>query len=300
MERYERVSSGTIMRPRLCVARAGALCAAMSLAGCNAILGIEKPTERNGATEGAGSGSGSGAGSDSGSGAGGSGSGSSGSGGSGGAGAGGEDAMPASDADLLLIDDMEDQNETIIARSDEENPRQGYWFVANDGQGEQSPAVGEEFYMSLLDPPRGSSHWAAHSRADDKFLDWGAGFGFRLNATRTPRTSGMYDASEFRGFTFFARAGSESTMTMSVGVVDVQTWREGGICDGDECDDHFSKYVALTPDWVRHEIEFSELEQDGWGRQFDAIDLTRLWGIGFTFKEGEPFDVWIDDVSFFR
>ncbi|WP_438003878.1 hypothetical protein WME89_34210 [Sorangium sp. So ce321] len=62
--------------------------------------------------------------------------------------------------------------------------------------------------MSPVDPPRGSSHWAAHSRGDDKFIDWGATFG--------------------------------------------------------------------------------------------AADLTQLWGIGFSFGEGEPFDVWIDDVSFLK
>ncbi|WP_437661188.1 hypothetical protein [Sorangium sp. So ce1182] len=272
------------------MARAGALCAAMSLAGCNAILGIEQPTERKGATEGAGSGAG-----------GSSSSSSSGAGGSSSAGGGREDAIPASDADLLLIDDMEDQNDTIITRSDEENPRQGYWVAANDGYGTQWPPAGPGFYMSPIDPPRGSSHWAAHSRGDDQFIDWGASFAFRLNASRSQTTSGLYDASEFRGITFFARAESGSTMTMSVDVVDKQTWKDGEICHGDrECGDNFRKLVALTPDWVRHEIDFSELVQEGWGLHFDAVDRTQLWGIGFRFGDGEPFDVWIDDVSFLK
>ncbi|WP_437939406.1 hypothetical protein [Sorangium sp. So ce341] len=249
--------------------------------------------------EGAGAG-GEGAGTGGGGGGAGTGGGGGGAGGDGGgAGAGCVEEPPTGEPmDLSLIDDMEDGDGTIISLNDAENPRRGAWFVGNDDLGTQEPGKNETFFMTAIEPPRGSSLSAAYSEADDKFTDWGALFGFRLNSNETETNPGVYDASEFRGITFFARADSGSSTKVLVDVVDVQTWNKGGICT--QCDDHFTKIVTLTPCWTQYKVAFSELKQSGWGQAFEAVDLTKVWGIQFRFGARSPFKLWIDDVAFYR
>ncbi|WP_437817026.1 hypothetical protein [Sorangium sp. So ce1078] len=193
---------------------------------------------------------------------------------------------------------MEDVNGRIITREDPVNPRRGFWFVANDGKGQQIPERG--FYMSDLGLPRGGSQWAANSEADSGFTSWGAIFGFTLDDTGNA-TSGFYDASEFRGFGFWAHGKSSSNDEVLVDVIDVQTWQQGGICGTEgRCNDHYHAVVTLTPCWKYYEIPFSELSQAGWGQQFDAVDVTQVSGIQFRFVAGVSFNVWIDDISFLR
>ncbi|WP_437515417.1 hypothetical protein [Sorangium sp. So ce1099] len=273
-------------------------------------LSVEEHEAENTGAEGAGAGdAGAGAaggesagGGDAGAGGAGAGGGDAGAGGAGAGGAGGGCVveLPASEtADpSLLIDDMEDDNGKIITHEDPENPRRGFWYVANDGKGRQIPENG--FFMSPLELPRGDSGRAARSEADDGFTSWGAIFGFKLNDTGNA-TSGLYDASAFRGFGFWAYAESGSHDQVVVDVVDAQTWQDGGICGvEDSCNDHFNMVVTLTPCWKYYEISFSELKQQGWGQQFDAVDVTRVSGIQFRFGARLGFAVWIDDISFLR
>ncbi|AGP34002.1 hypothetical protein BE04_46170 [Sorangium cellulosum] len=209
--------------------------------------------------------------------------------------------MPAGEAPTppLLIDDMEDGNNTIIPLEDEANPRRGYWFAANDMNGLQLPAAGD-FYMSRLELPRGDSAWAVNSEADNGFTQWGALIGFLLNADEGG-TERVYDASGFRGIAFWAYAESGSYARMIVDVADVQTWRNGGICGTDgKCDDHFRTIVNLTPCWKYYEVPFADLKQTGWGEQFDAVDVTQLWAIQFRFNSGQKFNIWVDDVAFYE
>ena len=203
--------------------------------------------------------------------------------------------------ELSLIDDMEDDNDTIIKVPDETNPRQGAWYVANDGKGTQTPGVGEPFLMSLLEVPRGDSTLAVHVVADDLFEDWGSLFGFQVNSASQSK-QGLYDASAFSGITFFAYADKGSSTKVTVDLVDVQTWREGGVCsdDGGGCDSHFTKIVTLTNCWTQFKVPFSQLAQASWGQQFDAIDLTKIWAVQFRFGASRQFSLWIDDVAFYK
>jgi hypothetical protein len=67
----------------------------------------------------------------------------------------------------------------------------------------------------------------------------------------------------------------------------------------EECGDPWSVPVRLNPDWTFHTIPFTELHQDGYGKEFPKIDLEAvslvrfLWGPGWI-------DYWIDDVRFYR
>ncbi|KYF77722.1 hypothetical protein BE11_21700 [Sorangium cellulosum] len=198
-----------------------------------------------------------------------------------------------------MIDDMEDADKKIIPIEDEVNPRKGYWYTGNDMYGKQHPAPGD-FYMSEPELPRGDSTWAVNVDADDGFLSWGALFGFRLNGVE-PATEGVYDASGFRGISFWAYAESGSYKRMIVDVADMQTWVDGGICGTNGlCEDHFRTVVALTPCWKYYEIPFADLTQTGWGELFEAVDTTKLWAIQFRFDAKQQFNVWVDDVAFYE
>ncbi|CAN95105.1 putative membrane protein [Sorangium cellulosum So ce56] len=203
--------------------------------------------------------------------------------------------------ELSLIDDMEDDDHFIIEVEDETNPRRGLWFVANDGKGTQTPGVGEQFVMGLLEPPRGDSTLAAHVVADDLFESWGALFGFQLNSPSSSQL-GLYNVSEFSGVTFFAYADEGSYNKVLVDVVDAQTWQDGGICTSADggCSDHFTKTVTLTKCWTQIKVPFASLKQSGWGQAFDAPDLTQVWAVQFRFAASRQFSVWIDDVAFYK
>ncbi|XXY46181.1 carbohydrate binding domain-containing protein [Sorangium sp. So ce269] len=275
----------------------GVCASAVFWLGCAQIFGFDKRYELRDASAGGAGAGGAGAG---GAGAGGAGAGGAGAGGADTAGAGAGDAgpgcadgMPPVDITALsLIDDMEDGNRFILPGGHDENPRHGRWFVYNDGRGTQTPSD-EEFSPAEIERPRDDSSRAVHTAGDDGFVEWGAGVGFSL------AYSGFYDAAEFRGIAFWAYAEEGSTRTMSVAVGDAQTTEEGGICN-EACGDHFFAMVVLSRCWKYHEIPFSELQQIGWGEPAEALDAARLWGVQLSLPPGQAFDVWIDDIAFYR
>ncbi|WP_437475991.1 hypothetical protein WME75_25350 [Sorangium sp. So ce1014] len=307
-----RTPEGRPMRRVHRAAQAGAICAATLWIGCNAILGIEVPV-REDVVAGPGGGSGTGSGGDGGAGGGGAGGGGAGGGGAGGGGAGGGvigdggaggggdscevlEVMPGESLDLSIIDDMEDEDLWILD-GDGPAPREGTWFMDHDESvdGIHEP-VNEPDLMTALDPPRGDSLVALHTSANDGFGVWGAGVAVYLYH------DDYGDASEYRGITFWARAAEGSSRRLKVMFVERQTRHTGGICNNanDQCNDHFHKQVVLAADWKQFKIPVECIKQGGFGQQFDAPALDQLWGFYFQFDPRQAFDVWIDDVAFYR
>ncbi|WP_437683568.1 hypothetical protein [Sorangium sp. So ce131] len=258
-------------------AGAGALCAAAAWPGCNAIVGIEAPVREDVAVAtGAGSGS---------------------------AGAGGDrpdctslEVSPEEALELSMIDDMEDGNIGIL-KSDDATPRQGSWFAYNDGSegGAQAPSERAELVAAMM-PARVDSERAVHTSGNELFTSWGAGVGFELSTA-------YYDATGYRGITFWARAEGESSREMFVTFVDQQTDAGGGICGAMAgqvpCYDHFHTSVALTSDWKHFKVPVGCLTQSGYGL-FEAIAQDRISKIQFSFGPGQAFNFWIDDVAFYK
>ncbi|WP_437786850.1 hypothetical protein [Sorangium sp. So ce1097] len=277
MRRRRRWTDGGAVARVPLAARAGALCAAAVWSGCNAILGIEPPV-RESATTAADAGSGS-------------------------AGAGGDrpecrvlEVSPEEPLELSLIDDMEDGNIGIL-RGDDANPRQGAWYKYNDGseEGVHEPLDAADLIEAMM-PARRDSAMAVHTSGNALFTNWGAGIGFELSTS-------YYDATGYRGITFWARAEDDSATGMFVTFVDQQTDNAGGICGTMAgqvpCYDHYNTSVTLTSDWKHFKVPVECLKQEGYGR-FEALAQDRLGAIQFSFGRGQAFDFWIDDVAFYR
>ncbi|WP_437631067.1 hypothetical protein [Sorangium sp. So ce854] len=206
------------------------------------------------------------------------------------------EVMPGETLGLSMIDDMED-GDLEIPPGDDATPRSGFWFKDNDGSpgGNQAPDI-EADLMTRLDPPRGESVAAVHTSANDGFVSYGASVVAMLY------DDGFGDASEFRGITFWARAEECSSRRLKVMFIDRQTRHTGGICDveAEKCYDHFHTYVTLADDWKQFKVPAECLRQTGFGDQFDAPAMDQLWGLYFSFDARQAFDIWIDDVAFYR
>ncbi|XXX72888.1 hypothetical protein WMF30_35090 [Sorangium sp. So ce134] len=222
-------------------------------------------------------------------------------GGAAGAGAGG------GAADIELIDDMEDGDGAI----EEAGGRVGFWYSYNDGTGTQTPPIYTEempvgFIPEELTPPRGQSTMAMHTFGSG-FTEWGAGVGFALNGPDMALFP--YDASAFTGVVFWAKLGDASAATtMRVNVSDELSEPAGGICDesgedeANRCFDHWHSIAHLGTEWAQVMIPFEELTREGSGAQPDAeaVDVEGIYAIEFRFMQDEDFDVYIDDVGFYR
>ncbi|WP_437652623.1 hypothetical protein [Sorangium sp. So ce1182] len=145
---------------------------------------------------------------------------------------------PGVDLHLSLIDDLEDGNNRIKYTEG----RHAYWFVFNDGTGGVQAPTDSARIVSAIDPPRpgidGEISKKAMRTSGEGFTGWGAGVGTDLN-------SAFYDASEYRGITFWARADGDSPTELNVDFVDRQTVWDGDICVQEptephtSCNDHF-------------------------------------------------------------
>ena len=70
--------------------------------------------------------------------------------------------------------------------------------------------------------------------------------------------------------------------------------------DGPEqCGDGWEKGVALSTDWQFYTIPFTELRQEGYGKMFSYLDLSKITLVRFSWMQGW-LDVWLDDVRFYR
>jgi hypothetical protein len=67
----------------------------------------------------------------------------------------------------------------------------------------------------------------------------------------------------------------------------------------ERCGDPWMAPVRLNTDWTFYRIPFTELRQEGYGKEFPALDLAGVTMVRFTWTVGW-IDYWIDDVRFYR
>jgi len=119
-------------------------------------------------------------------------------------------------------------------------------------------------------------------------------------------TKTSYDASMYKGISFWAKANMGSSLAIRVGIKDKNTAPEGGVCDAtmssgaEACNDDWSKNLNLTTSWTPYTVLFTELRQANWGKAFPAFDAANAMAVQFQVNQNLDFDVCIDDLAFVR
>jgi hypothetical protein len=146
------------------------------------------------------------------------------------------------------------------------------------------------------------------------FTDWGLQFDRDM-------TGSPFDASAYEGISFWARVGPSSRGVLRFAAGDKYTWEKyvdpatgDSICLGkgrtsiDQYVDGGSTsgcdaagiYFNVGPEWRFYTLPFSEMRQAGWGRKEPYFDVWGIMVMGFLTGAGAWWDIWIDDVAWYR
>lgn len=208
-----------------------------------------------------------------------------------------------------MIDDFEDGDGLVLPI----DKRNGSWWTAADDTGgtlvpEQSAITNLPATPEMLPEPRCGSRYAMRITGEG-FTDWGADLGVALaSGTRPNGELGAvpYDASARTGVDFWARIGDTSTNSVFFEVTDSNSEPDGGVCTvgggtGKECYDGFGvNLTALDTTWHHYRIPFSGLSQRNFGVKADGVATTAVYNLTFNFLSAtDPFDFWLDDISFY-
>jgi hypothetical protein len=215
---------------------------------------------------------------------------------------------PASGCDdPAMIDDMED-GDGNICQTEASGKRHGSWVTLGDGSSGSTlePAQERVFLPEEISGGRGpASHLAAHFHGSG-FTEWGALLGFVLNDGH-----GLsLDLSRAGGITFFMK--SNVAVSVNFRIPETVLPSLGGACADSptalNCNNNFEFRISapLKPDdWIEYKVPFSSLAQVVQGPPRNPRFGTATWnpnlvGVDFQVDPGAAFDVWIDDVAFYR
>jgi endoglucanase len=186
------------------------------------------------------------------------------------------------------------------ANSNQVNPikgRGGYWYTFLDSNGSTiTPTAGSQGGTFAMAPGGANgTKFAAHmtgtvGSADTVY----AGMGFNFVDPK-----GEYDATAYKGVSFWAKKGPGSTANVRLKVPDHDTDPDGKVCK--ECFNDFGADLMLTDDWTQYVIEFANMQQmKGWGNpRMQNVDASTLYGMQFQVNDkGAAFDIWVDEIYF--
>jgi len=195
----------------------------------------------------------------------------------------------------LLIDDLEDGDNTIRPLGS----RVGYWFTFNDGTATQVPSG------AIFMPQTGghSAMYSAHT-SGPAFMTWGAGIGFDFNNTASK--SCAYDATAYKGIKFWAKGNVAIKAMVKIPGTTAKKpdGSDAGTCNSTTmCDDHYALTPSpvLTATWKEYTIDFAggtTFAQEGWGIKV-AFDKASILAMQFQVAKTLPFDFSIDDITFY-
>jgi hypothetical protein len=189
-----------------------------------------------------------------------------------------------------VIDNLEDSNNVIPLI----DGRTGNWYQYSDQTATPTLTI------AAIPGKRGPNSLVAVHTTGSGFMTWGSGIGVDLNSSSG--TKQPWDASAYRGVTFWGRA--EATVSVTNTYPDGNTDPSGGVCnalpapDG-VCDHHWNVGISLTPTWKRYTVLFADLVlEPGTVPPPTAPDPSRLVSIQFRVQPGTTYDFWIDDLAF--
>jgi hypothetical protein len=106
----------------------------------------------------------------------------------------------------------------------------------------------------------------------------------------------FYDARAYQGVRLALRAAAPSKV--GVKISDRNTSVSGGQCT--LCSDHFFIDLDVTTDWKVFTVPFATLKQLGIGDREDSVDEANVFGVEMVARNLRTFELFIDDVTFFR
>lgn len=230
-----------------------------------------------------------------------------------------------------LIADFQDDNKLSPA-----DGRRGSFYVYGDGKGRFEPPKADNGGYPI-DQDNGNSQCSGagsfHTKASG-FADWGAAISTDFMA-KSGTTKGTYDASRYRGVSFWARASAPLT-GVKVSFPDIYT--DGGADPGSldpalspcvfesgskyNCSPYLVKFgdtdfptyktYQIDTTWRRFDILFADTQQDFFNPGFhtaeNKLDTKHLTSmavqISATYVDDRAtpndFEIWIDDVYFMK
>ena len=186
------------------------------------------------------------------------------------------------------------------ANSNQVNPikgRGGYWYTFVDNNGSSiTPTAGSQGGTFAMAPGGAAgTKFAAHMQGKVGTADTvytGMGFNF-------VDPKGTYDATAYKGISFWAKKGAGSTGNVRLKFPDSNTDPDGKVCK--ECFNDFGMDLQLTEAWVQYTIPYVAMSQmKGWGSPHTpGVDTSKVYGVQWQVNEkGAPYDIWIDEIQF--
>lgn len=175
--------------------------------------------------------------------------------------------------------------------------RGGYWYTFVDKNGSNiTPTSGEQGGTFAMAPGGvNGSKFAAHMTGQIGTGDT-VYAGMAMNFV-DPK--GTYDATAYKGISFWAKKGPGSTGAVRLKVPDTNTDPDGKVCQ--ECFNDFGMDLQLTEQWTQYIVPYVAMSQmKGWGNpRTKGVDTSQVYGIQFQVNEkGSPFDIWVDEIQF--
>lgn len=189
-----------------------------------------------------------------------------------------------------MISDMETEALGEPPMLNTDSTRQGPWFSSANTVAGASVTASTNLDVSLA-PARCDSTRAVHAEGTAK--GWGATVGFHFNSSAGVITT--YDASAATGLSFYARGEGTIRIELLTSPLDPESG-----CTGKQCSGFHGKDLALSADWQRFDVPFSELAQPKWSSDEAVVALDTAEARGVQFKdETDVIDFWIDDIGFY-
>jgi len=187
-----------------------------------------------------------------------------------------------------VIDDFEDGD--FMVR--DMGGRVGNWYTFHD-----STADGV-VTMDISPSQRNSGNVRAMHTSGMGFTIWGSGIGGDFhNVKGTKDDKARYDASSYTGITFWARA--KTAVTVTVTLPDEDTEPAIGLCT--TCDHHYYKSLQVDTTWQRFTVRFADLTlEPGDDPVPTAFKPAGLVSVQFRMVAGSTYELWIDDVAFVK
>lgn len=199
-------------------------------------------------------------------------------------------ACPASEG--MISDGEANSNQVNAVKG-----RGGYWYTFVDKNGSSiTPTSGDQGGTFTMTPGGANgTKFAAHMTGQVGTADTVyAGMGLNFLEPKGP-----YDATAYKGISFWAKKGPGSTSKVRLKVPDTNTDPDGKVCK--ECYNDFGVDLNLTDQWTQYVVPYIGMTQmKDWGNpRMPGIDSSRVYGMQFQVNEkGAPFDVWVDEIQF--